>query len=209
MFHPNQFVSVVAAALGFGEDGGAVAVGKLRRAGENPKVGVGTAADEHVAVVGIEQHDAIVRVERAEEGYTEQGWSVGEFRLALGCLWLAVLDARVDDVDVAILTEHIACLGLHHAALEDMVEASHLVPTAQKAVEVEFPHYRIVHRLPTALQPTKNASEKCCCLHLFLKINHKDNELTFNQDKLFGKSCTFAPKEKQKDCFLKVIHSSL
>ena len=36
LFHPNQFVGVVTATLGLAEDGGTVAVGELRRAGENP-----------------------------------------------------------------------------------------------------------------------------------------------------------------------------
>lgn len=153
MFHPNQFVGVVASALGFGEDGGTVAVGELRRAGKNPQVGIGTAADEHVAVVGIEQHDAVVGVERAEEGDAEQGGIIGEFRLAFCRFGLAVLDARVDDVDdvgVAVVAKYIVGFGLRHATLEEMVKASHLEPTAQKAVEVKFPHHRIVHRQPTA-----------------------------------------------------------
>lgn len=106
MFHPNQFVDVVATALGLAEDGGAVAVGKLRRAGENPEVAVGAAADEHVAVVGVDEHDAIVGVERAEEGYAEQRGNVGQFSLALGRLGLAILDARVDDVDVAVVASN-------------------------------------------------------------------------------------------------------
>ena len=138
MFHPNQFVDVVAAALGLAEDGGAVAVGKLRRARENPEVAVGAAANEHVAVVGIDEHDAIVGVERAEEGDAQHGRGVGGLGFALRGLGFAIFDAGVGHGNLAVCAQRVIGFAVLQSALKAMVETGNLVPVTQIFVQVEF-----------------------------------------------------------------------
>ncbi len=83
LFHPDELGGVVAAALGFGEDGVEGLLGQFGGAGEYPEIFGAAAADKCPLVVGVEQHHAVVAVERSEEGDAQHGRRVGGLGLAV------------------------------------------------------------------------------------------------------------------------------
>lgn len=63
LLYPDELGGVVASAAGFGDDFFFYVCGDLRRARQNPEVGVAAASDEGVLIVVVEEHNAIVGVE--------------------------------------------------------------------------------------------------------------------------------------------------
>lgn len=63
LLYPDKLGSVVASAVGFRDDFFLYVYGDLRRARQNPEVGVAAASDEGVLVVVVEEHDAVVGIE--------------------------------------------------------------------------------------------------------------------------------------------------
>lgn len=137
LLHPNQFPNNIPPPSGLGEDLLADGVLELRGAGEDPEVFGGAAADEDPLVIGVEQEDAVVGVEGAEEGDLQDRRGVGQLGFAFGGLGFAVLDAGVEHVHLAVGAKGVLRRGMGEAALEDVVEAGDLVPGAEVFVEAE------------------------------------------------------------------------
>ena len=157
LFHPNQLAHVVAAADGFGKDGFAHAVGQFGCAGKNPEVFVRAAANQDPLIVRIQEHDAIVAVEGAEEGHAENAGIVREFGFALGLLGFTVLDAAVENLHLSVFTKAIIGLGELDTTLETMVEAGNLIPVAQVLVQFQAAGNRIIY---LGLRSATHAKEK-------------------------------------------------
>ena len=119
------------------------------------------AANECPLVVGIEQHHAVVAVERAEEGDAQQGGGVGGLGLPVRGLRIALLDAGVRNSNLAVLAQCIVGLAKFQPALEAMVETRNLVPVAKVALQVKCRHRRIVHLLCIAASGKQDGNHRC------------------------------------------------
>ena len=160
MVHPDELRGVVAAALGFGEDGIQGFLRQLGGAGEYPEVFGTATADECPLVVGVKQHHAVVRVERPEEGDAQHGGLVGGLGLAVGGLLLALLDAGVGHGNLAVLAQRVVGLAEVQPALEAMVETSNLVPVAEVSLQVQRRHGSIVNLLRIATPGKQNGANR-------------------------------------------------
>ena len=161
LFHPDQFRGVVAATLGLGEDGVEGLLRQFGRARENPEVLGALAADECPAVVGIEQHHAVVGVERSEERHAQQGGGVSGLGLAVGGFLLAVLDAGVGDGDLAVLAQGVVGLAEVESALEAVVVAGQLVPVAEIALQVKLSYSAVVNFVAGAACGEQQGKQGC------------------------------------------------
>ena len=136
LLYPDEFGGIVAAALGFGEDGVEGFFGQFGGAAENPEVFGGAAADERPLVVGIKHHHTVVAVEGAEEGDAKKRRGVGGLGLAVGGLVLALLDTGVCHRNLAVLAQRIVGLAEIQSPLEAMVKTRNLVPVPEVFIQV-------------------------------------------------------------------------
>ena len=110
---------------------------ELRSARHDPEERLFGAADESILVVCVDEEDAIVGVEGAEEGDAEDCRVVGFFYFAYCGGLFVVFDGGVGDFEFAVVEFFIGGGYVVHVAFEPVVEASDFVPLTEEAFVVE------------------------------------------------------------------------
>jgi len=118
---------------------------QLRGAGHDPEVGFVAAANKGPLVGGVQEHDAVVTVEGAEEGDTKDARVVREFGFAFGFAGFAVLDTGVQDGYFAVFAHAVAGFAVGEATLETVVETGNLIPVAQVFVQLKGAGYAVIY----------------------------------------------------------------
>ena len=183
LLYPNELVRIIAAPSRFGKKFSLRGFWQARRARENPEIVRTAAADEGVGIVLVDQHHAVVGVERTEERDAQESGRVCLFSLPDCRLRLAVFDSGVNDLDRAVRILRIVGLRLLHAALEAMVEPGDLIPLAEIAAQVKRRHRRIVH-LRNAHTPRReregcDEDDSCKWFHCFSSFRFVGNLISY------------------------------